>query len=156
MAGLTGNDTISNGTVTELYPVTSDFTPTEPGLKVCASGQGSGYNCGNITELDLTLAVSNPWNGKPTILKGLNKVDLGVNGFESKEDIGGPVYAQSDNDGTIAVQALGHVVATNNNDPQHKFVYYMPIGKVLTSGNIELLTYIPEEKKAEVEIETSE
>jgi len=47
-------------------------------------------------------------------------------------------------------------VATNNNDPQHKFVYYMPIGKVLTSGNIELLTYIPEEKKAEIEIETSE
>jgi hypothetical protein len=58
---LTGNDTISeNTTITELYPVTADFTPTEPGLAVCAYGQGSGYLCGNLTELDLYITVPNP------------------------------------------------------------------------------------------------
>jgi len=153
-AGLTANDTINNGTITELYPVTSDFTPTEPGLAVCASGQGSGYNCGNLTELDLTLAVSNPWNGKPTILKGLNKVDLGVNSFESKEDIGGPVYAQSNNSGTVTAQGLGHIVAVNNDDPQHKFLYYLPMDKVLNSGDTKLLTHTLEEEKNEIEIKT--
>jgi len=59
-AGLTANDTTNNGTITELYPVTSDFTPTEPGLAVCAYGQGSGYLCGNLTGFDLYIAVDNP------------------------------------------------------------------------------------------------
>ena len=81
---------------------------------------------------------------------------MGTEGFESEEDIGGPVYVQNNNNGTTTVQALGHVVATNNNDPQHKLVYYMPIDKVLTSAGSELLTHVPEEKKAEIEIETSE
>ena len=60
MAGLTGNDTINNGTATELYPVTADFTPTGSGLNVCASGQGSGYLCGNLTGIGLYIAVDNP------------------------------------------------------------------------------------------------
>ncbi|CAG8670899.1 9120_t:CDS:2, partial [Ambispora gerdemannii] len=100
-AGLTAHDNINHGTITELYPVTSDFTPTEPGLKVCAFGQGSGYLC----------------------------VDLGTEGMVSQEDLGGPVYAQSNNSGTTTAQALGHIVATNNDDPNHKFLYYLPIDK---------------------------
>lgn len=145
-AGLNSNDTINNGTITELYPVTADFTPTETGLNVCAYGQGSGYLCGNLTELDLYITVPNPWiNGRPTILN-VNKVDLGTEGMVSKEDIGGPVYVQTNSSGTTTAQALGNIVATNNDDPNHNFLYYMPINKILASENTELLTYVLEKE----------
>jgi len=77
----------------------------------------------------------------------VNKVDLGAIGFESQADIGGPVYVQNNSGGVITSQALGHIVATNNDDPQHKFLYYMPIDKVLTTAiNTELLIYVPEKE----------
>jgi len=146
-AGFTANDTINNGTITELYPVTADFTPTETGLNVCAYGQGSGYLCGNLTELDLHITVPNPWiSSRPTVLN-VNKVDLGAKGMVSKEDLGGPVYVENDNNGTVTSQALGHIVATNNDDPNHKFLYYMPIDKILGAKNTELLTHNFEEEK---------
>jgi hypothetical protein len=148
--------TYDNGSMTELYPVIADFAPTELGIPICASGQSSGYLCGNLTELNLDLVVTNPWTGRPTILKGINKVDLGKYGFESSEDLGGPVYVKTDKNGTTTSQALGHMVATNNDDPQHKFLYYLPIEKVLTAANTELLTYQEEEKIDDFEIKYSE
>jgi|SRR3954465_616095 hypothetical protein len=67
----------------------------------------------------------------------------------SKKDLGGPVYVQSDNsNGTVTSQALGHIVAINNDDPNHQILYYMPINKVLTTvANTKLLTHTFEEKK---------
>jgi len=64
----------------------------------------------------------------------------------SKEDIGGPVYVQTNSSGTTTAQALGNIVATNNDDPNHNFLYYMPINKILASENTELLTYVLEKE----------
>jgi hypothetical protein len=55
-AGLTSKD----GAVSEIYPATSYLTPNKTGLEVCAYGSKSGYNCGNLTEIDLNITVTNP------------------------------------------------------------------------------------------------
>jgi len=54
--GLTADD----DSASMLYPITASLAPTEPGLAVCAYGQGSGYLCGNLTALDLRITVDNP------------------------------------------------------------------------------------------------
>ncbi|CAG8804602.1 7598_t:CDS:1, partial [Dentiscutata erythropus] len=41
----------------------------------------------------------------------VNKVQLGEKGFENFEDIGGPVYLQTDYNGNITAQALGHIAS---------------------------------------------
>ncbi|CAI2197967.1 129_t:CDS:2, partial [Funneliformis geosporum] len=91
----------------QLYPVVDQGFDTL-GTRVCAYGSGSGYQC------------------------GLNKVDLGVNGFYTEEDLGGPVfYTVFDKqlDRTVA-QALGHITHFDNSDPNHKLLYYTALDKV--------------------------
>ena len=50
--------TTDEGT-TDLLPVIASSSLTSPGLPVCVYGAASGYQCGNITELNLNLAVPN-------------------------------------------------------------------------------------------------
>jgi hypothetical protein len=47
------------------------------------------------------------------------------------------------NNGSTIAQVLGHIVVTNNGDSNHKFLYYMPIEKVLSSLIFELATRFP-------------
>lgn len=63
---------------------------------------------------------------------------MGVDGF-TPEDIGGPVYSQSENSGRLIAKALGHIVDTNNDDPNHQVLYYMPIDGILAKINKQLL-----------------
>jgi hypothetical protein len=142
-----GSDDESNESKLQLYPVTGLGSVTI-GSKICAYGAVSGYLCGNLTEINIGLAIPTP--GKTTdliTLVSLNKVDLGVNGFYGEEDLGGPVYTVSNiGDRTIA-QALGHITYFDNNDPNHKLLYYTPIDKALEgilgdySCSYSLLTY---------------
>jgi hypothetical protein len=139
--------TTDEGT-TDLLPVISSSNPTSPGLQVCAYGAASGYRCGVITEVDLTLTVPNPiFKGSSDLmLNKLNKVDLGTNGLLN-EDIGAPVYSETQiGDHTLA-QALGHISVIDNNDPQHQSFYYSSLEQALDgiisdqSCTYSLLTY---------------
>jgi hypothetical protein len=124
----------------ELYPITA-FGSVALGSDVCAYGAKSGYLCGKVVEVDISSTI-------PTAnLTGLNKVDLGENGFEHEEDLGGPVYTVSKiGDRTIA-KALGHISSIDYSDSQHKFFYYTPMDAVLkllvklSFCNYNLLTY---------------
>ncbi|CAI2188691.1 7528_t:CDS:2 [Funneliformis geosporum] len=127
----------------QLYPVVDQGFDTL-GTRVCAYGSGSGYQCGNLAEINVASGTVNFRN-----FKGLNKVDLGVNGFYTEEDLGGPVfYTVFDKqlDRTVA-QALGHITHFDNSDPNHKLLYYTALDKVfaqfLGSRNCSynLLTY---------------
>jgi len=60
------------------------------------------------------------------MLNKLNKVDLGTNGLLS-EDIGAPVYSETQIGERTLAQALGHVSVIDNNDPQHQSFYYTPL-----------------------------
>jgi len=127
--GLTTNDK----TVSELYPVIGTPLP-QLGI-ICAYGSSSGYRCGSQVGSDLEITIPNPWNSGSTItFKGLNKVDMGTNGFESEEDRGGPVYSVGDSvDKKTVATAFGHMTWFDNNDPNHKLVYYTPIDKALSA-----------------------
>ncbi|KAF0507917.1 hypothetical protein F8M41_018873 [Gigaspora margarita] len=132
--------TLDDGTISELYPITSYLTLNETGNKVCAYGAKSGYRCGLLNEINIEITVPNPWNGSLTNLS-VNEVYLGVKGFEN-EDIGGPVYIQIDNNGFTTAQALGHITSIFNDDRTgSKYFYYTPIEKVLSAGIIKLTTY---------------
>ena len=144
--------TTDEGT-TDLLPVIASSNPTSPGLPVCVYGAASGYQCGNITELNLNLAVPNLWiKGGPCdwctdwMLNNLNKVDLGTNGLLI-EDIGAPVYTETQIGDRTLAQALGHVSIVDNNDPQHQTFYYTPLEQTLDgikndhSCTYSLLTY---------------
>ena len=128
-AGLTNNDK----TVSELYPVIGTSLP-QLGI-ICAYGSGSGYRCGSQVGSDLEITIPSPWKSGSTItFKGLNKVDMGKNGFESEEDRGGPVYSVGSSvDKKTVINALGHITWLNNTDPNHKLVYYTPTDKVLSA-----------------------
>jgi hypothetical protein len=127
--GLTTNDK----TVSELYPVIETSLP-QLGI-ICAYGANSGYRCGSQVGSDLEITIPNPWNSGSTItFKGLNKIDMGTNGFESEEDHGGPVYLVGDSaDKKIVINVLGHITWFDNTDPNHKLVYYTPIDKALSA-----------------------
>lgn len=155
--GLTTNDK----TVSELYLVVGTPLP-QLGI-ICAYGSSSGYRCGNQVGSDLEITIPNPWNSGSTIIfKGLNKVDMGTNGFESEEDRGGPVYlVGSSVDKKTVINALGHITWFDNTDPNHKLVYYTPIDKSLSAifennkCSYNLLTYsgpTAAEFQAQVEI----
>jgi len=129
VSGLTNNDK----TVSELYPVVGTSLP-QLGI-VCAYGSGSGYLCGNLVGSDLELTIPSPWtSGSNVTFQGLGKIDLGTNGFENAEDIGGPVYDVLNQQGkkTMA-QALGYITWFDNSDPNHKLVYYTPLEKALSA-----------------------
>jgi hypothetical protein len=106
---------------------------------VCAYGVVSGYVCGNLIEINVELAIPNPFNlvneGDDTInfltAESLNKLDLGENGFYGEGDLGGPVYMLSNIGDRTTAQALGHITHFDNSDPQHKLLYYMPLDKDL-------------------------
>ncbi|RIB29301.1 hypothetical protein C2G38_2057044 [Gigaspora rosea] len=133
---------LNNDGVDEIYSVTSYLTPTETGLEVCAYGQKSGYRCGKLIELDVEVPILNPWENGTKLVKGLNKVDMGGNGFEHEEDLGGPVYFVNVDGKKKTAQALGHIVDTNNDDPEHKILYYMPLKNIVNRGyyNLTLFT----------------
>lgn len=139
--------TTDEGT-TDLLPVISSSEPTSPGLQVCVYGAASGYRCGSITELDLTLIVPNPFPflGGELMLNNLNKVDLGTNGLLN-EDIGAPVYSETQIGERTLAEALGHVSVVDNNDPQHQSFYYSSLEQALDgiisdqSCTYSLLTY---------------
>jgi hypothetical protein len=110
----------------ELYPVTSLSTVTSLGTKVCAYGAISGYRCGKVVEINVSVGAGRDG----LIFKEVNKVDLGANGFTNKE-LGSPVYVENKiGDRTIA-QALGYITAINNDDSNHKLFYYTPLDKIL-------------------------
>ncbi|CAG8449701.1 11237_t:CDS:2 [Racocetra fulgida] len=123
--------TTDEGT-TDMIPVISSSDPTSPGFPVCVYGAASGTRCGNIAEIDLNLTVPNPIfkESSDLMLNSLNKVDLGTNGLLS-EDIGAPVYAETQIGERTLAQALGHVSVIDNNDPQHQSFYYTPLEQVL-------------------------
>ncbi|CAG8571526.1 23969_t:CDS:1, partial [Racocetra persica] len=100
-----------------------------------------GYRCGILNKINVEITIPNPWNGSLTNLN-VNEVYLpGVKGFES-EDIGGPVYIQTENNGTTTAQALGHITNLfNDNSTGRKYFYYTPIEKVLSAGIIKLSTF---------------
>jgi hypothetical protein len=137
--------TTDEGT-TDLLPVISSSDPTSPGLPVCVYGAASGTQCGNITEVDLNLIMLNPLFRGDLMLNNLNKVDLGNNGLLS-EDIGAPVYTETQIGEHTLAQALGHVSFIDNNDPQHHSFYYTPLEQALDgiisdySCTYSLLTY---------------
>jgi len=129
----------SSKSTSEIILIDSSSTPIELGIKVCGHGIKSGYRCGNLTEFGLELEILDPWTKNQTvILRNVSKVDMGVDGF-APEDIGGPVYSQNENSGTLIAKALGHIVNTNNDDPNHKVLYYMPIDGILANINKRLL-----------------
>jgi len=80
------------------------------------------------------------------MLNNLNKVDLGTNGLLN-EDIGAPVYTETQIGDRTFAQALGHVSVVDNNDPQHQTFYYTPLEQALDgiksdhSCTYSLLTY---------------
>lgn len=139
--------TTDEGT-TNMIPVISSSNPTSPGLQVCTYGAASGYRCGGITEVDLTLTVPNPIfkESSDLMLNNLNKVDLGINGLLS-EDVGAPVYSETQIGERTLAQALGHISIIDNNDPQHQTFYYTPLEQALDGVNSDnsctysLLTY---------------
>jgi len=139
--------TTDEGT-TNMIPVISSSNPTSPGLQVCTYGAASGYRCGGITEVDLTLTVPNPIfkESSDLMLNNLNKVDLGTNGLLS-EDVGAPVYSETQIGERTLAQALGHISVIDNNDPQHQTFYYTPLEQALDGVNSDnsctysLLTY---------------
>lgn len=139
--------TTDEGT-TDLLPVIASANPTIPGLPVCVYGAASGYRCGSITEVDLTLTVPNPIfkESSDLMLSKLNKVDLGTNGLLN-EDIGAPVYSETQIGERTLAQALGHVSVVDNNDPQHQSFYYSSLEQALDgiisdqSCTYSLLTY---------------
>jgi hypothetical protein len=115
----------------EFYPVTG-LGSVVIGSKVCAYGAVSGYNCGNITEINVSLAIPNPGKVSDLLtMVGLGKVDLGINGFYGEGDLGGPVYVENNIGNQTTAQALGHITHLDNIDPNHKLLYYTPIDKVL-------------------------
>ena len=119
----------------DLYPV-AGLAYVELGYKVCAYGAVSGYNCGNLTELNVKLAIPRPYSTSEGFQEfkqawGLGKVDLGTNGFYTEADVGGPVYTESNIGDRKVVWALGHITTFDNNDPNHKLLYYTPLDKVL-------------------------
>jgi len=161
VTGLTTNDK----TVKELYPVTgTGLGSVTFGSKVCAYGAVSGHHCGNLIATDLELTIPSPWvNGNNITIKGLSGVITGATGFESEEDIGGPVYTKTIMGGRTLVQALGHITSLDNSNPNYKSFYYTPIDKALSaifgSSNCSyaLLTYnwqqsTNEELQAQVEV----
>src|SRR6185312_2628844 len=101
------------------------------GSEVCAYGAISGYLCGKVVEVDASLEIPNPDQGGSTTLAGLNKVDLGENGFEYEADLGGPVYTVSNISDRTVAQALGHISSIDYSDSQHKFFYYTSLDAVL-------------------------
>jgi hypothetical protein len=115
----------------ELYPVTGLGSVTI-GSKVCAYGALGGYRCGNVVETNLVIwsgrnvSVANP---NPINFGGLNKVDLGDNGFYAEEDLGGPVYTVSNIGERTTAQALGYISGIDNSDQHHRFIYYTPLEK---------------------------
>lgn len=123
---------ITDEGTTEMIPVISSSDPTSPGFPVCVYGAASGTRCGNIAKIDLNLTVPNPIfkESSDLMLNSLNKVDLGTNGLLS-EDIGAPVYAETQIGERTLAQALGHVSVIDNNDPQHQSFYYTPLEQVL-------------------------
>ena len=80
------------------------------------------------------------------MLNNLNKVDLGTNGLLI-EDIGAPVYTETQIGDRTFAQTLGHVSVVDNNDPQHQSFYYTPLEQALDGINSDhsctysLLTY---------------
>jgi len=121
----------------ELYPVTG-LGSVILGSKVCAYGTVSGHLCGNITEINAKLTVPYPYfpvdpkgNLALITLGGLSKVDLGVNGFYGEENLGGPVYVESNIGGQTTAQALGYITNFDNSDPNHKSFYYTQLDTVL-------------------------
>jgi len=121
------------GTV-DLLPVTSSSNPTGSGLPVCTYGAASGYRCGTLTDVGLSLTVPNPRGWNDLEMKNLAKVDLGTNGL-LKEDLGAPVYTETKIGERTLAQALGHVSVIENADPQHQSFYYFPIETALTQVN---------------------
>jgi len=117
----------------DLIPITGLGSATL-GTKVCAFGVESGYLCGNVVEINIHAGFD-----------GLSKVDLGNHGFVA-DDLGGPIYTESNIADRNITQALGYVTSFDNTDPNHQFVYYTPLEKVFDGLSIEdcnyaLLTY---------------
>ena len=145
--------TTDEGTI-DLLPVISSSNPTAPGLPVCVYGAASGYRCGKLIAMNLNLVVPNPVLPKwgDLMLNNLNKVDLGTNGLLS-EDVGAPVYCETQIGDRTLAQALGHISVIDNNDPQHQSFYYSSLEQALDgiisdqSCTYSLLTY--NEKNAE-------
>jgi hypothetical protein len=94
---------------------------------VCAYGIGSGYRCGNLVELNLSVITQ---DGD---FDGVNKVNLGAKGFDYDEDLGGPVYLESKIRDRTTAQALGYITYFDNSDPNQRFVYYTPLEKAFGS-----------------------
>jgi len=80
------------------------------------------------------------------MLNNLNKVDLGTNGLLN-EDVGAPVYSETQIGERTLAEALGHVSQIDNNDPQHQSFYYSSLEQALNgivsdqSCTYSLLTY---------------
>ncbi|CAG8636065.1 542_t:CDS:2, partial [Gigaspora rosea] len=88
-----------------LYPVTSYLTLNFKGDEVCAYGAKSGFFCGTLDEINASISILNPLTDKLDVLN-VNKVHLGLRGFGSFEDMGGPVYKRIDHNGNMTAQAL--------------------------------------------------
>ena len=120
----------------ELVPITGLGSVTI-GSRVCAYGTVSGYNCGKVVEINSNLESR----------RVTNKVDLESNGFYVEGDLGGPVYVESGIGDRTTAQALGFINRFDNNDPNHKFLYYTPLDKALkgilgsSNCNYALMTY---------------
>lgn len=123
--------TTAEGT-TNLLPVIALADPNAPGFSACVYGAASGTQCGNIIGIDANLIVPDPHNsGNTWPLHYLGWVDLGTNGLLS-EDIGAPVYTETQIGDRTLAQALGHVSWIDNSDPQHQSFFYTPLEQVLT------------------------
>lgn len=59
-------------------------------------------------------------------------MDLGTNGL-LKEDIGAPVYTETQIGKRTLAQAVGHVSLIDNNDVQHQSFYYTPLELTLSA-----------------------
>ncbi|CAG8482191.1 31025_t:CDS:2 [Gigaspora margarita] len=128
------------GSRNELWPITSYLTLNETGQEVCAYGAKSGFFCGTLDEINVNMAILNPFTDRLDTLN-VSKVKLGEKGFESFEDMGGPVYKRIDNNGNTTAQALGIITSfSTDNNTGHQYFYYTPIETILSAGIINLIT----------------
>jgi hypothetical protein len=110
------------------YPVTG-LGSVSLGSRICAYGSISGHLCGELGRVNITEALPN------VIFTNLNAVGLGTSGFEYKEDLGGPVYVETNVGDRTVAQALGYVTFVDNGNPDNKQIYYTPLDEVLKRTN---------------------
>jgi hypothetical protein len=120
----------------QLRRILGAFTDTRLQQEVCGyGGKSERVLCGKIAEFDYSVVEATGIE-----LRGLVKVSIGkkVN-FQDGYD-GAPVYVAFDEYSQVA-GAVGHVIGTNDADPQNKFFYYEPIDVI--QQQYKLITGVP-------------